>query len=74
LRRAVAEEVRLQFTPELRFLYDTASDHAAKIDRLFRDIAETAPEGSGDESLPDASDDAGDEEGDDEDEEGDDER
>ncbi|MCL4235137.1 MAG: 30S ribosome-binding factor RbfA [Deltaproteobacteria bacterium] len=38
LRHEVGEAVRLQFTPELRFIHDTALDNAQKMEEIFRRI------------------------------------
>lgn len=40
LRHDVGEAVRLQFTPELRFIHDTALDNAQKMEEIFRRIRE----------------------------------
>ncbi|MCC6159485.1 MAG: 30S ribosome-binding factor RbfA [Deltaproteobacteria bacterium] len=40
LRHDIAEAVRLQFTPELRFIQDTALDNAQKMEEIFRRIRE----------------------------------
>lgn len=55
LRRGLAPKLKLRKTPELRFRYDDAHDHVARIEAVLREIAseplgeppEPEPEGSG---------------------------
>ena len=37
LRRALAREIRLRFTPELKFLYDDVFEGAQRLDQILRD-------------------------------------
>ena len=37
-KRKIADELRLQFTPELRFYHDTTLEHAQKMESLFERI------------------------------------
>lgn len=38
IRQHVTKEINLKYSPEIRFYYDQASENAAKIEQLLKDI------------------------------------
>ncbi|MCZ7582707.1 MAG: 30S ribosome-binding factor RbfA [Deltaproteobacteria bacterium] len=49
LRRMLADQLRLQHTPELHFLYDPGPAHADAMERIFREIRTERPDGDPEE-------------------------
>lgn len=44
LRRALAHEIQLRFTPELKFLFDSGVESGSRIEDILRSIHGSAPE------------------------------
>ena len=40
LKRKIAQELKLRFTPNLRFAYDSSFSQASKIDQLLKQVGE----------------------------------
>ena len=56
IRYILGQNIRLKYTPELKFFYDDTMEYADKIQRLLNDINEGSTEGSNEGSNDESND------------------